>query len=149
MDLTNVGQISAFIKPPAGWLIMAGQTYKQAQYPELAAIVPASWKYDDVFLLPDMISRTIIGSGELDDRSFGFGLTGGEHSHRLTVNEMPEHSHEFLFALPTYNVNPGSAQGLPSILTTSQYSTSITGGGEPHENMPPYLAVRWCIYAGR
>lgn len=40
--------------------------------------------------------------------------------------------------VPTYT--QGSATG-----TMSPAGTSTTGAGRPHENMPPYLALNWCI----
>lgn len=50
------------------------------------------------------------------DSTYAAGSTGGEASHQLTTAEMPSHNH----ALDNYNV---------------------TGGNQPHNNMPPYLAV--------
>ncbi|MCB8946166.1 MAG: tail fiber protein [Ardenticatenaceae bacterium] len=163
MDLTNVGQISAFIKPPKGWLIMAGQSYKIASYPELAATLPDSWKTSELFFLPNMAGRTLVGNGELDSREFTLGLQGGEHSHTLTGGEMPIHNHLIQGRNGSVSgsnlVSGNSFANLPAGINyyhqgagnTDFHESTILSEGldEPHENMPPYLAVRWCIYAGR
>lgn len=95
------------------------------------------------------------------DGSHAAGSTGGEASHTLTVNEMPQHSHPYA-ELPdggeTYSWSWGShhrtnvyaqtliAAGTPGSnnLVTQQGSAHTTqnrGASKPHNNMPPYLAV--------
>lgn len=76
--------------------------------------------------------------------TYSNGSTGGEATHVLTENEMPRHSHQ---AKNKYLVNgdAGTACALPSndgVSTTDNWTEiSQTGGGQPHNNMPPYLAV--------
>lgn len=64
------------------------------------------------------------------------GKTGGEEKHKLTVNEMPSHSH----SLTRYDGSgySGVARGSDP---GSTFSTGSTGGGKAHNNMPPYLTV--------
>lgn len=97
--------------------------------------------------------------GASDD--YGIATTGGEATHTLTVDEMPEHSHN------TYNLtsasNYGSTKDYPvnaysamyietsykkNSATTTLYDggafggvTSNAGGSQPHNNMPPYKVV--------
>jgi tail collar domain protein len=40
---------------------------------------------------PDLRNRFIVGAGN----SYAVGVTGGEATHTLTVNEIPSHSHSF------------------------------------------------------
>ena len=70
--------------------------------------------------------------------AYAAGSTGGEASHKLTVNEMPSHSHTVL----ADNV-PGSSTGVQTLFSgaSGSFDTSWTGGGAAHNNMPPYLAV--------
>lgn len=71
---------------------------------------------------------------------------GGEAAHTLTELEIPPHSHvemlyftggqdTNLYAYQTYaNYNPESNLAFSG-------HTGQTGGGTPHNNMPPYIAV--------
>ena len=66
------------------------------------------------------------------------GSTGGEEKHKLTINEMPAHKHNGHFI----NLN---ANGAFDYAGGGKYAadspTSSTGGGQAHNNMPPYLSV--------
>lgn len=67
------------------------------------------------------------------------GTTGGEAEHTLTVEEMPSHSHH---GTPKYYIATSvSAETEKNAQTGTQGLTSETGGNQPHNNMPPYLAV--------
>jgi len=88
------------------------------------------------------------------------GSTGGEASHTLTINEMPAHTHK----ITAYDSLGGDAfwyqNGDGYVANGAGGSTSVaqdgqvygtvtsdvkgvqnTGGGQAHNNMPPYLAV--------
>ena len=75
--------------------------------------------------------------------SYLSGTTGGEAKHTLTVNEMPTHNHSF--GAGVNETEQGTAsdvfmyQGWQSSYSPA-YVTSV-GGGQSHNNMPPYLAV--------
>lgn len=66
---------------------------------------------------------------------------GGEATHKLTVTEMPSHSHSYQYT--TIYAFPYNSASDKSNLRSNETSktTSAVGGGQPHNNMPPYLAV--------
>lgn len=86
--------------------------------------------------------RFLLGAGS----TYTNGSTGGEASHTLTVNEMPSHSH-------AQYVTVGSGGSLSANCDYDSYvsgkarkssqnvSTDPAGGGNSHNNMPPYLVV--------
>ena len=67
----------------------------------------------------------------------------GEYEHTLTVEEMPEHSHEHN-RRTTRNTHAGGGAGLGH---TGGTTTSSTGGNRPHNNMPPSFTMNFCIQA--
>lgn len=74
------------------------------------------------------------------------GKTGGEKAHKLTVNEMPSHTHSSnLFLYVNGNseisgVQPGSAF-TPNGLGRSQSSLTYAGGNGSHNTLQPYEVV--------
>lgn len=139
-----VGEIRpfAFSALPDGWIPLDGGSVLAVDFPDLAAVVPSSWIVGDDIFMPDMLGRTLVGFGT----GYPLGETGGEEEHTLTVAEMPAHDHSYELAIPTADI----AGELPDIAVkgTAPDVTGSTGGGDAHNNMPPYLAVYWGIFSG-
>lgn len=81
--------------------------------------------------------RFLLACGE----TYKNGETGGEAKHTLTIAEIPSHSHK------TWVGTTGNAQETLSTGDRVEHNwgstdaLEATGGGQPHNNMPPYLAV--------
>ena len=73
------------------------------------------------------------------DEKGRIGITGGEVEHTLTVDELPSHTHT------TYRTMSGKSDSeiyIPSQSgTASGVETTATGGGKPHNNMPPFIQI--------
>ncbi len=96
---------------------------------------------------PDLRGRFPLGIGA------GPGLTqrsewqnGGAESHTLTVNEMPKHTHNV--QVPGYNNNGANTwESTQDRNTNGMYTrtTTETGQGQPHNNMPPFATVNFIM----
>ncbi len=78
------------------------------------------------------------------------GSTGGEESHILTEAEIAPHKHAMAYSPESSARSTGFAYGIAAGCATNEaggrgYASNLgtfsTGGGQPHNNMPPYLAV--------
>lgn len=125
---------------PAWFLLCDGTIYADADYPDLAAVIHPQYRVDGThFRVPNLVDRFPLGTADTP------AVQAGEAEHTLTIDEMPAHTHEESIFFPnTLVVVPGEggAQG-ESVFAP----TGSTGGGQPHNNMPPSESVLWVILA--
>jgi microcystin-dependent protein len=109
--------------PPNGWALCTGQTVNgQAT--------------------PDLQGRFIVGYQPSDADYSSIGNAGGEKTHTLTVDEMPSHSHEmWLQHTGKRFTGSGDANALNESNLADGTPTGYTGGGNAHENRPPYYVL--------
>lgn len=75
---------------------------------------------------------------------YAAGKTGGEATHTLTVDEIPNHQHVLWY--PNEGGEQSAAIGYPEAGSKNTWyaeasKTAGAGGGAAHNNMPPYLSV--------
>lgn len=147
----------AGVAVPAGYVEGNGQLLNVVTYALLFAIYGTTYGGDGVtnFGTPDLRGRCIFfidpaspqpTGGRIVNGTIAVGATGGEESHTLTVDELAPHSHAYTTpAVNLYQIANGSSTTRP---TPAPGQTDVTGGGQPHNNMTPYILNRILIYAG-
>lgn len=100
-----------------------------------------------------LAGRTIVGAGagerdELDRplTSRSVGDWGGEERHVLQERSMPRHTHNYtVYFRNGQRGSGGTAIGAAASDGDNRtYTSSPTGGGEAHNNMPPFLVLLYC-----
>lgn len=140
-----IGTILPFAtsEPPAATLLCDGTQYARVDYPALYdAILPGLQVDSDFFVVPDLRDRFVVGAGARNPLDIG-----GAEEITLTEAQMPIHSH--LYTPPTLNIDL-EGPGAPDILAAGiglPTQTGNAGGNQPHDNMPPFIALRYCIVA--
>ena len=159
-----IGEIMMFAGnfPPQNWAFCDGQLLSIAQNQGLFSLLGTYYGGDGqvTFALPDLRGRLPMHTGNgpgpgLSPRSLG--EQGGTESVTLIAAQMPAHSHP----LQVDNANGTTASPVGTLLardpagtpaygvnaasTLSPQAVASTGGGQPHDNMPPFLAINYCI----
>jgi len=131
---------------PVGYLLCDGVEVSRTTYARLFAVIGTTYGAGDgstTFNLPNLKGRLPVGLDAAQPEFDALGETGGEKTHTLTVEEIPSHTHEQADgAAATFG--SGSASGSNGS-AAPKYTTGAAGGGQPHNNLPPYLVVNYII----
>lgn len=82
--------------------------------------------------------RFILAAGDM----YAAASIGGEANHALTIDEMPVHNHQLKTcdAVGPYDA-PVRGDGTNEGWASSTHTIANAGGGQAHNNMPPYLTA--------
>jgi microcystin-dependent protein len=139
---------------PAGWMFCSGDLLAVSEYDTLFNLIGTTYGGDgqNTFALPDLRSRFPMHQGSWAT----LGALGGTATVTLTAVELAAHSHSPVAtstAASTANPQNGTWAAWsdtpysPAEPTSAMAALALTssGGTQPHENMPPYLAVSFII----
>lgn len=142
--MLDIGMIfyTAGESQPVGCLACDGSQILIASYPDLYDEIGDNFGSADTdyFRLPDLRGAFITGAGD----AYDLADSGGSNSVTLTENQIPGHTHSVHSHIPGVAVTPGELPVSTPDITGS--STGSTGGGQSHENRPPFLALNpWIV----
>ncbi len=149
-------RLVSFNFPPEGWALCDGQLMPINQNQALFSLLGTTYGGNGTttFALPNLQGRIPlhVGAGR------ALGETGGEATHTLVGGEIPTHTHTVAAASGTGAVaSPAGAywagiRNANAFSNTAAPSTPLDatvigpyGGGQPHQNMPPYLVLNFVI----
>jgi microcystin-dependent protein len=156
-----LGQISivGFDFAPRGWAFCDGRSMSIVQNPTLYSLLGTIYGGDDkkTFNLPDMRGKVPIGIS----KDYPAGNTGGVDQARVSLSEMPAHTHKF-YGVDVPGTRSGPQLNKQNLLAnsgsrdfydTSAESTSFLkpdsiskiGESVSHKNIQPSLALNFII----
>jgi len=146
---------------PRGWAACDGQLLPLSQNTALFSLLGTTYGGDgrSTFALPDLRGRAAMHHGQGPGLSaYDLGQRGGEENVTLLESQMPPHTHGLrAVAAPGTVLSPAGAAFARAPGTASLYgaasgisgamaaATVNPGGGTPHNNMQPYLALHFII----
>ncbi|MFN3943838.1 MAG: phage tail protein [Allosphingosinicella sp.] len=146
-------RMMSFNFAPKGWALCNGQFLPINQNQALFALLGTTYggNGQTTFALPDMRGRVPVHFGN----EYTLGQKGGQTSHTLTMQEMPQHIHVLSATNTGTNTNQtvgntftafGNGYRPPDSLTALSPSTvTSVGGNQPHENRQPFTAINFAI----
>lgn len=150
---------------PTGWAFCNGQILLLSQNTALFSLLGTTYGGDgrSNFALPNLQGSLVVGAGQGPGlQLWELGETQGSSQVTLLQTEMPSHTHPVTATnarSSTASGTPGSGLYLAAVIPGSCYvpssktddttlaatSLSITGGGQPHNNLQPGLALNFCV----
>ena len=153
--------------PDDKWInLFSERRFLGSTYPELRDLLGTQWgprtnqagvetPTGAYYALPDLRARAVLGAGEgndgTDSCTTAFATYGGKYRHTLDVTEMPAHQHT-LFGNDRGTSSgqlyaPGLFKDDAERAASDSNTIQPTGGGLPHNNTQPYVAMSYIIKA--
>jgi microcystin-dependent protein len=141
---------------PDGFFPCDGQTLPISQYQVLYSLLGTTFGGNGTttFGLPDLRGRAPIHVGQAPGLAPRvLGEAGGAESHTLTAAEMPVHNHTMAASTTQatttepQNQFPSAGGAYAATAQTALNAAAVGNAGSsvPHNNMPPFLVMRYCI----
>jgi microcystin-dependent protein len=159
-------RIFPFNFAPKGWATCDGQLMAISQNTALFSLLGTNYGGDgkSTFGLPDLRGRLPVSQGQGPGlTSYSVGEAIGAETVTLLTSEMPAHSHGLNAEDPAIQAADQSAPSPSSVLAASTggfayrpdastqpvqmnaAAVSVLGGGQPHNDLQPYLTLTFCI----
>jgi microcystin-dependent protein len=144
---------------PLDWMLCQGQVLAISEYTTIFQLVGTTYggNGQTTFNLPDLRGRIPIHQGSNGVSTYVIGQVGGVENVTVTLNQYPQHSHAFeasgnstgLTGTPT-NMTVGTGAQIystdaPNAAMNSAMVGQYAGGGQPHNNLQPFLVLNWII----
>ncbi len=136
----------AVASPPDGFILCDGTAISRTDFATLFSIVGTTFGNGDgstTFNIPNLRDKFIVGAGS----SYAVGATGGSNEVTLTIAQIPSHDHPIQIRTgkddDNFSFNQGFSSDAPNDGGT--FDSNNTGGGQSHENRPPYVALGYII----
>jgi len=158
-------RIFGFNFAPTGWALCNGQLMPISQNTALFSLLGTTYGGNGTtnYALPNLQGSAALQPGQGAGLSlYDLGEMGGEAAVTLLTTQLPAHTHtpacfngaggattpagNILASAKVgkqsenrYSATPGSSPPM------SSQALPIAGGGQPHNNLPPYLVLNFCI----
>lgn len=153
-DSTPVGTLidGLWTTAPTGYLLADGTAVSRTTYANLFAVIGTTYGSGNgstTFNLPDARGRVLVQKST--DTEFNtLGKKSGEKTHKLTLTEIPSHTHPLRVKNPGtgtfYEVGGGDySQSSSTMAGGSSGPIMPAGGGAAHNNLQPSIAVNRAI----
>lgn len=162
-----IGEIRLFAGnfAPLNWAFCDGTVYNINNYSAFYAYIGTSYGGDGqtTFAVPDLRDKLAVGMGQSSGLSnYVIGQQGGSNTVTYNVTNLPAHTHTVTVNTSQNTSDKDTPVGnLPAITTGNTYGTtanaqmgtnslsignlSVAGGGQPQNNIQPYLGINYII----
>ncbi len=155
-------RIFGFNFAPTGWAFCDGQLLPISQNTALFSLLGTTYGGDgkSTFALPNLQGRAPMHPGQGPGLSLhDLGESGGSDTVTLLTSELPGHGHALMASnQPAEDASPaGEALGrsvgaalyqtntAQNLVAMAPEAVAPSGGGQPHNNLMPYLTLTFCI----